>query len=80
MVETERTTIAKDRLTELERTVTSLDNQLRTIRWGLQRSHAGSLSMRFWSFMRPKPRAEFMSAVCNQRVRSNNKLATHDHV
>ena len=78
MIATERTTRTKDQLINLERTVAALDNRLQSIQWGLQRSHAGSLIERFWSLMRSKQGRGFMSAVCNQRVRSNTKLVTHD--
>lgn len=71
----EQPVVTNDRLTDLERTVAALDNRLRTIQWGLQRTPTGSLKRRFWSFMRSNPNAEFMSTVCNQRVRSNTKLA-----
>ncbi len=74
----EQTLVTKERLMDLERTVAALDSQLRTLQWGLQRSHPGSLTERFLSFMKPKSRAEFMSGVCNQRARSNMKLETHD--
>jgi len=83
MIATERTTRTKDQLMDLERSVAALDNRLQSIQWGLQRSHAsslhaGSLIERFWSLMRSKQGREFMSAVCNQRVRLNTKLVIHD--
>lgn len=78
MMPSEQTLVTKERLIDLERTVAALDSRLRTIQWGLQRSHTGSLTERFLSFIKPKPNAEFMSAVCNQRARSNMKLETHD--
>ncbi len=78
MIATERTTRTKNQLIDLERTVAALDSRLQSIQWGLQRSHAGSLIDRFWSLMRSKQGRGFMSAVCNQRVRSNTKLVTHD--
>ena len=77
MISLEQPVVTNDRLTDLERTVAALDSRLRTIQWGLQRTHHSTLlRKRLWSFMRPKPNAEFMSAVCNQRVRSNTKLVT----
>ena len=83
MIATEQTTRTKDQLMDLERSVAALDNRLQSIQWGLQRSHAGSLHTgslieRFWSLMRSKQGREFMSAVCNQRVRLNTRLVTHD--
>lgn len=78
MLPPEQPIVTNDRLTDLERTVAALDSRLRTIQWGLQRTHTGSLRTRLWSFMRPNPSTEFMSAVCNQRVRSNTKRVTHE--
>ncbi|NGZ01464.1 MAG: hypothetical protein CV090_00235 [Nitrospira sp. WS238] len=71
----EQPVVTNDRLTDLERTVAALDNRLQMIQGGLERTPTGSLKRRFWSFMRSNPNAEFMSTVCNQRVRSNTKLA-----
>lgn len=79
MVMIEQTVITKDRLMDLERTVAALDNRLRTIQWGLQHTNAGSLIRRFRSLMRSRQGSEFMSTVCNQRVRSNTKVLTHDN-
>lgn len=78
MIPPEQPIVTNDRLTDLERTVAALDSRLRTIQRGLQRTHSGSLRKRLWSFMNSKPRAEFMSTVCNQRARSNRKLVTHE--
>jgi hypothetical protein len=78
MTSPEQPVVTNERLMDLERTVASLDNRLLTIQWGLQRTHSGSLRKRLWSFMRSNPNAEFMSAVCNQRVRSNTKRVTHE--
>ena len=78
MIPFEQPVVTNDRLTELERTIAVLDSRLQTIQWGLQRTHSGTLKTRLWSFMRPKPHVEFMSAVCNQRVRSNTKRVTHE--
>jgi hypothetical protein len=79
MIHTEQTLVTKERLRDLERTVATLDDRLRTIQRGLQRGHAGSLKTRFWSLIRSKSNAEFMSAVCNQRIRSNTKRVTHEN-
>lgn len=78
MIQPEQPIVTNDRLTDLERTVAALDSRLRTIQWGLQQNPTGSLKKRLWSFMRPNPSDEFMSAVCNQRVRSNTKRVTHE--
>jgi len=77
MIATERATLTRDHLMVLERTVAALDNRLQTIQWDIQRSQTGSLIGRVWNLMRSKQGREFMSAVCNQRIRSNTKLGTH---
>ena len=78
MIATERTTLTKDHLMDLERMVAALDNRLQSIQWVLQRSTAGSLMERFQSLMRSKQGSRFMSTVCNQQIRSNTKLASYD--
>lgn len=77
MIATERTTLAKDHLMDLERTVAALDHRLRGIQWGLQRSATGSLVERFRSLLRSKRRSRLMSTVCNQHIRSNTKVVSH---
>jgi hypothetical protein len=48
------------------------------MRWELQRAKAGSLTERFWkNLMSPSQGDEFMSAVCNRRVRPNTKVVDH---
>ena len=78
MIVTERTTLTKDHLMDLERMVAGLDNRLQSIQWGLQRSTAESLVERFRSLMRSKQGSRFMSTVCNQHIRSNTKLTSYD--
>lgn len=78
MIATERTALTKDHLMDLERMVAGLDNRLQRIQWGLQRSTAESLVERFRSLMRSKQGSRFMSTVCNQHIRSNTKLTSHD--
>lgn len=78
MTATERTTLTNEQLIGLERSVAALDYRLQSILWGLQRNTTGSLVERFRSLVRSKQGSQFMSAVCNQRVRSNTKLGTHD--
>ncbi len=78
MLATEHTTLTKNHLMDLERMVAALDHRLQSIQWGQQRNAAGSLVERFRSFMRLKQGNRFMSTVCNQRVRSNTKLASYD--
>jgi hypothetical protein len=78
MLVTESSSLTKDQLMDLERTVAALDNRLQSIQRGLQRSTAGSLVQRFQSLLRPKQASQFMSAVCNRHVRSNTKLTSYD--
>ena len=78
MIATERTTLAKDHLMDLKRTVAALANQLQSIQWGLQRSATDSLVERFRSLMRLKQGSRSMSTVCNQHIRSNTKVVSHD--
>jgi hypothetical protein len=78
MIATERTTLTKDHLMDLGKTVATLDSRLQSIQWGLQRSTMGSLVERFRSLMRSKQGSRFMSTVCNQHIRSNTKVASHD--
>ena len=79
MLATERTPLTKEQLMDLERSVAALDHRLQSIQWGLQRNTAGSLVERFRSLLRSKQGSQFMSTVCNRRVRSNTKLGTHDN-
>lgn len=74
----EQTPLTKDQLTDLERSVAALDNRLQNIQWGLQQITATSLVGRFRSLIRSTRGSRFMSAVCNQPVRSNTKLGNHD--
>lgn len=78
MIATERTTLIKDHLMDLERTMAALNNRLQRIQWGLQPSTIGLLVERFRSVMRSKQRSRFMSTVCNRHIRSNTKLVIHD--
>ncbi len=78
MIATEQTTLIKGHLRDLERTVAALDNRLQSIQWGLQLSTIELLVGHFRSVMRSQPRSRFMSTVCNQHIRSNTKLASHD--
>ena len=78
MIATERTILTKDHLMDLERMVAALDTRLQSIQWGLQRGTAASLVERFQSLMRSKQGSRFMSTVCNQHIRSNTKVASHE--
>jgi hypothetical protein len=68
------------RLVDLERTVDSLNGQLREVQWELHRAKAEPLSVRLWRNLASfKGGQEFMSAVCNRRARPNTKIVTHAH-
>jgi hypothetical protein len=67
-----------NRLVNLERTVDSLNGQLREMQWELYRTKAEPLPVRLWrNLVSLKGGQEFMSAVCNRRARPNTKMASH---
>ena len=70
--------IGTDRLVDLERTVDSLNGQLRKMQWDLYRAKAEPLPVRLWrNLVSLKGGHEFMSAVCNRRARPNTKMVSH---
>jgi hypothetical protein len=70
--------LGADRLVDLERTVDSLNGQLREMQWELYRAKAEPLSMRLWrNLVSSKGGREFMSAVCNRRARPNTRMVVH---
>lgn len=75
MVAAERN-ITKNRLMDLERTVDVLNGRLREVQWTLQRAKGHSLTERLWRNLLSTTRqgSEFMSAVCNRRIRPNTKV------
>jgi hypothetical protein len=74
----ERNVATKEQLMDLERTIGALSGRLRDMQWELQQAKAGSLTERFWkNLMSPWQGSEFMSAVCNRRVRPNTKVVDH---
>ena len=67
-----------DRLVDLERTVDSLNGQLREMQWELYRTKAEPLPVRLWrNLVSLKGGHEFMSAVCNRHARPNTKMLFH---
>ncbi len=67
-----------DRLVDLERTVDSLNGQLREMQWELYRAKAEPLPVRLWrNLVSLKGGQEFMSAGCNRRARPNTKMLSH---
>jgi hypothetical protein len=78
MIRAEQNIVTKERLMNLERTVDTLNSQLRKMQWELQQAKAGSLTERFWkNLLSPLQGNEFMSMVCNRRVRLNTKVVDH---
>jgi len=79
MMLTARRSFMTDRLGDLERTVDTLNGQLREVQWELQRTKSAALPFRLWrSFLSHKDTGVFMSAVCNRRIRPNTKLVSYD--
>lgn len=71
-------TVPNDRLIDLEKTIVTLDHRVQMIQCGLRQAKGNSLTERLWSLMGSKPKQALMSTVCNQRVRPNMKIASHD--
>jgi len=70
--------VVTDRLVDLERTVESLNGQLREMQGELYRAtRAEPLSVRLWRSLMPQKGEVFMSAVCNRRIRPNTKVVSH---
>ena len=70
--------VVTDRLVDLERTVESLNGQLREMQGELDRAtRAEPLSVRLWRSLVPQKGGVFMSAVCNRRIRPNTKVMSH---
>ncbi|HXX76202.1 MAG TPA: hypothetical protein VEI50_13820 [Nitrospiraceae bacterium] len=70
--------VVTDRLVDLERTVESLNGQLREMQGELYRAtRAKPLSVRLWQSLMPQKEEVFMSAVCNRRIRPNTKVVSH---
>lgn len=77
MMQTIGRAVATDRLVDLERTVDSLNGQLREMQWELYRAKAEPLPIRLWRTLVPHKTGAFMSAVCNRRIRPNTKVVSH---
>ena len=70
--------IGADRLVDLERTVDSLNGQLRKMQWDLYGAKEEPFPVRLWrNLMSLKGGQDFMSAVCNRRARPNTKMVSH---
>lgn len=67
--------MTNDRLMNLEQTVEVLNGRLREVQLKLQQKKEHSLTERLWrGLMSNRQRREFMSAVCNRRIRPNIKV------
>ena len=70
--------VTKERLTNLERTIGSLQGRMQEMQWELRNADRRSLAERWWKgFLRATPRDTFMSACCNRRVRPNTKAVDY---
>ena len=71
-------TLMTDRLVSLERTIDSLNGQLRDVRWGLDHAKTEPLPIRLWRNLEGgRSEQEYMSTVCNRNVRPNTKVVSH---
>jgi hypothetical protein len=70
--------VGTERLSDLERTVDSLNGQLRKIQWELYRAKSEPLPTRLWrNLVSLKGGQEFMSTVCNRCARPNTKVISY---
>lgn len=71
-------TLVTERLVSLERTIDSLNGQLRDVRGELGHAKAEPLPVRLWrNLVGSKSEQEYMSTVCNRNVRPNTKVVSH---
>ncbi len=70
--------LVTDRLVSLERTIDSMNVQLRDVRWELGHAKAEPLPIRLWrNLVGGRSEQEYMSTVCNRNVRPNTKVVSH---
>jgi hypothetical protein len=70
--------LGTERLIDLERTVDSLNGQLRKMQKDLYRAKSEPFPVRLWrNLVSLKGRQEFMSTVCNRCIRPNTKAVSH---
>ncbi len=90
----EPTSVTNDQLIKLEQTVAALDDRLKHLQAGLWTAKITSPAKRLWILTgsrQTRDRAKrlwiltgsrqtraFMSSVCNQHIRPNTKVTTHD--
>jgi hypothetical protein len=78
MMHTAGRSFGTERLVDLERTVNSLNGQLREMQWKLHQAKAEPLPVRLWrNLVSLKGGQEFMSAVCDRCARPNTKMVSH---
>jgi hypothetical protein len=71
-------TLVTERLVSLERTIDSLNGQLREVRWELGHARVEPLPIRLWrNLVGSRSEQEYMSTVCNRNVRPNTKVVSH---
>lgn len=71
-------TLMTDRLVSLERTIDSLNGQLREVQWELGHANTEPLPVRLWrNLIGGRSEQEYMSTVCNRNVRPNTKVVFH---
>ena len=67
-----------ERLIDLERTVDSLNGELRKMQGDLYRIKVEPLPIRLWrNLVSHRGRQAFMSAVCNRSARPNTKMISY---
>ncbi len=75
---TTKRSLRTDRLVDLKRTVAVLNGQLHEVKGELHRVKAEPLFVWLWrNLVSVKGRQEFMSTVCNRRVRPNTRMVLH---
>ncbi len=71
-------TLVTERLISLERTIDSLNGQLREVRWELGHAKVEPLPVRLWrNLVGSRSEQDYMSTVCNRNVRPNTKVVSH---
>ena len=72
------TSVTNDQLIKLEQTVAALDDRLKHLQAGLWTAKVTSPAKRLWILTGSRQTGAFMSSVCNQHIRPNTKVTTHD--
>jgi hypothetical protein len=72
------TSVTNDQLIKLEQTVAALDDRVKHLQAGLRTAKIAAPAKRLWILTGPRQTGAFMSSVCNQHIRPNTKVTTHD--